>query len=130
MPSRFSSSLLALLALPVSGCLAIPCGNEIVRVEPSPGGRYDAVLFQRSCGATTGFTTQISVLPRGGRPTGSGNAFVADDDHGRARPGAWNGPLAEMAWLGPDRLLIRYAARSRIFKQAQPEVRITYREAH
>jgi len=103
------------------------CGSdEIVSVTSSPGGRFDAVLFQRSCGATTGFSTQISVVAHGERPTGRGDAFIADDDHGLARRGAWNGPWADVRWLGRDRLLVRYAARSRIFKQAQPEVRIVY----
>jgi hypothetical protein len=51
-------------------------------------------------------------------PSGGGNAFRADDDHGAAVDGRGGGPWAEMRWLGPDHLLIRYAAKSRIFKQA------------
>jgi len=105
----------------------MPCDNEVAQIAPARDGRFDAVLFQRSCGATTGFSTQISVLAHGERPTGAGNAFIADDDHGSARPGAWGGPWADVRWLGRGRLLVPYG--SRIFRQVQPEVprvRITY----
>jgi len=39
------------------------CGNTVYGVYPSPSFALKAVLFERSCGATTGFTTQISILP-------------------------------------------------------------------
>jgi hypothetical protein len=86
------------------------------------------VLFQRDCGATTGFSTHISVLDANDKPSGRGNAFIADDDHGAARVGDWEGSWAEMKWLSADRLLIRYAPKSRLFKQEQrvSGVTITY----
>jgi len=74
-------------------------------------------MFQRDCGATTGFSTQISILESGDQLAGSGNTFRADDDHGAARTGAWGGSWAEMNWLSKDQLLIRYAAHSRLFEQ-------------
>jgi hypothetical protein len=62
------------------------------------------------------------------KPKGSGNAFIADDDHGAARVGTWEGPWAEAKWLTPDHLLIRYAAKSRLFKRSDSVsgVKITY----
>jgi len=94
----------------------------------SPDGNHAAVLFQRDCGATTGFSTQISILDADGKPSGGGNAFVADDDHGAPRNGNWEGPWADMKWLSPKRLLIRYAAKSRLIKQKErvSGVNITY----
>jgi hypothetical protein len=94
----------------------------------SPDGSHIAVLFQRDCGATTGFSTQISILGTGDKLSGGGNAFRADDDHGIARAGDWGGSWAEMKWLSPDHLLIRYAAKSRLFKQDTnvSRVRISY----
>ena len=74
-------------------------------------------MFQRDCGATTGFSTQVSVLDSGDTLDGGGNTFRADDDHGTARTGAWGGSWAEIKWLSTDRLLIRYAAHSRLFEQ-------------
>ena len=74
-------------------------------------------MFQRNCGATTGFSTQIAIVGPGEQPSGVGNAFRTDD--------AW----AEMEWLAPDHLLIRYAEESRIYEQDDEVsgVRISYR---
>ncbi len=86
------------------------------------------MLFQRDCGTTTGFSTQLSVVADGEQASGSGNAFRADDDHGAAMAGEWGGPWAEDRWLAADHLLIRYAPKSRIFHQAAQigGVKITY----
>lgn len=104
----------ALLAL--TACSDTCANNLVTRVE-APDGRHSAALFQRDCGATSGFSTQISVLSAGEKMAGIGNAFRADDDHGAAVVGAWGGPWAETKWLSNEHLLIRYAGRSRIFEQ-------------
>ena len=44
---------------------------------------------------------------------------MADDDHGAAADGGWGGPWIAVTWLAPKHLLIRYAAKSRIFKKAE-----------
>lgn len=75
------------------------------------------MLFQRDCGATSGFSTQISILDAGEAVAGTGNAFVADDAHGTARIGEWGGPWAEVEWLSSSRLLVRYAAKARVFEK-------------
>ncbi|NCQ48226.1 MAG: hypothetical protein GW800_05015 [Sphingomonadales bacterium] len=108
--------------LTAAACLALgacsdSCSNEVVTRIISPDGQREAVMFQRDCGATTGFSTQISVLESGDPLSGGGNTFRADDDHGAARIGAWGGSWAEMNWLSTDQLLIRYAANSRLFEQ-------------
>jgi len=95
------------------------CGNTIVTSKEAPDARHAAVLFQRNCGATTGFSTQISVLNAGKQPTGSGNAFNADDDHGAAQAAPWGGPWAELVWLSPSRLLVRYDAMARVFQRSE-----------
>ena len=89
-------------------------------------------MFQRDCGATTGFSTQVSVVAQGEQPSGSGNAFRADDDHGAAAAGTWGGPWAEIRWLAPDQLLIRYAAKSRLFEQEDEVsgIRISYQQVN
>jgi hypothetical protein len=97
-----------------SGC-SDACRNDVVAIAPSPGGKHQVAMFSRDCGATTGRSTQISVLGAAEAPSGSGNAFVAD---GGTTPTAWGGPWAEMAWLAPDRLQIRYDSRARLFKKA------------
>jgi hypothetical protein len=110
-----------------AGC-SDPCGNTIVSSITDPSGRNSATLFQRDCGATTGFSTQISILESGESLSGSGNTFVADDGHGAADAAPWGGPWAEMKWLSSDQLLIRYDASSRTFMQdgSVEGVRVTF----
>ena len=108
------------LALPILlGACSDICDNTVISRTPSPDGKHDAVLFQRDCGATTGFSTQISLTSIGDAVVKGGNIFVADADHGTARAGDWGGPWAEAEWLSSDRLLIRHAAKSRIFENRQ-----------
>ena len=55
------------------------CGNEIFQEVYSPDNEYKAVVFQRDCGATTGFSTQISILKAPAKlPNESGNIFAMD----------------------------------------------------
>ena len=124
VPALFVFSVLVALAAFVSSCTDI-CSNEVIASALSPDGRYDAIIFQRDCGATTGFSTQISIVQHGDIPTASGNIFVADDDHGVAAAGAWGGPRAEVQWESADRLLVLYARGSRIFKQDRSRSGIT-----
>jgi len=72
-------------------------------------------LFQRDCGATTGFSTQISVMEPEEPLSGGGNVFVADANHGAAAAN-WGGPWAEIQWLSPTQLLIRHDEKARVFK--------------
>jgi hypothetical protein len=99
-----------------------PCGNQPLAEVRSPGGARKAVVFQRDCGATTGFTTQVSVLPPGGDlPDDGGNVFVADDDDGAAPAGPGGGPAVYVAWLDDTRMVIRHHPRARVFR-AEPRV--------
>jgi hypothetical protein len=118
---------LATTLLALSGC-SDSCENSPIRNAGAPGGLHTAVMFNRNCGATTGFSTQISVLAKGQQPTDGGNTFVADTDHGAAASGEWGGPWAEISWLALDHLLIRYAAKSRVFHQVGEVsgVRVSY----
>jgi hypothetical protein len=38
------------------------CGNKLIAQSLSGDKDYKAVMFQRDCGATTGFSTQFSIL--------------------------------------------------------------------
>lgn len=118
---------LLIVILILGGC-SDTCENTVVSRLLAPNERHEAVMFQRDCGATTGFSTQVSIIDPGGDASGVGNAFRADDDHGAARTGAWGGPWADMKWLSPDHLLVRFAAKSRLFEHDEDVsgVRITY----
>jgi hypothetical protein len=101
-----------------------PCGNQVVQVIPSPDGKLKAVVFERDCGATTEFSTQVSILPAGDKLLNDGgNLFVADD-HGAAPSGPGGGPRVGLAWTAKRQLLLRYDHSARVFKT---ENRVTVR---
>lgn len=102
----------------LSGCNDA-CQNQIVSETRSSDSQYSAVVFQRDCGATSAFTTQISILPPGEKPEGTGNVFVADDDHGTAPAGSWGGPWVSVKWLDSNHLQVTYAEGSRVFDQTE-----------
>ena len=102
----------------LSGC-GDACENQIVSETKSPDSQYSAVIFQRDCGATTGFTTQVSILPLGENPERSGNVFVADDNHGAAQVGSWGGPWVSVKWRNSSHLQVTYAKGSRVFDQTE-----------
>ena len=112
------------------GACSDACSNAIVSRVEAPDGRHTAVMFQRDCGATTGFSTQITLLETGDEPAGAGNAFVADTDHGAAAAGEWGGPWAEARWVDANHLLIRLAPNARIFTRREEVsgVRISYED--
>lgn len=93
------------------------CDNTPLAEVRSPSGTRKAVVFQRDCGATSGFSTQVSVLPAGEKlPNDGGNVFVADTDHGQAPSGPGGGPVVEVVWTAEDRLLIRHHRLARVFR--------------
>ncbi len=54
------------------------CANTIYQETHSPDKSHKAVVFERNCGATTGFSTQVSVLnPSEALPEGKGNTYIA-----------------------------------------------------
>jgi hypothetical protein len=93
------------------------CRNERIAEVPSPTSELKAVTFQRDCSATTGYSTQISILPiDAALPPEGGNVFVADTDHGRAPAGPDGGPTVTLEWSGPRELVISHHADARVFK--------------
>lgn len=109
-------ALVPVMAMLLAGGCSNACRNEVVSIATAPGGKHQVAMFSRDCGATTGYSTQVSVLDTGDAPTGAGNALVAD---GGTVATAWGGPWVEVAWLGPQRLLIRYDSRARIFQKPE-----------
>ncbi|NUO64271.1 MAG: hypothetical protein HOQ11_17710 [Gemmatimonadaceae bacterium] len=108
--------LIALGASPMLGACADGCADRMLTESPSPDGSREAVIFERACGATTGFSTQVSVVDAGRHPTGRGNVFIADTDHGLAPAGPGGGPEVRVRWLGPHTLEVRYHPRARVFQ--------------
>jgi hypothetical protein len=113
-------------------CSDVLCRNETVASLKSPDGKHRAILFMRECGATTDYTTQVSIVASSWSYHDIGNVFVADAYARDAKRGLWGGPWAEVAWISPQQLLVSYDAHSRVFTQNATVrgVHITYRAVH
>jgi len=111
--------LVAAVTTILSGCGSLDmCGNQVLQQVASPDGRFKAVIFERDCGATSGYSTQVSVLPSGTKlPNESGNVFVIDDSDGSARLGS-SGLRVWAKWLGARHLKIVYGAEETVFHNA------------
>lgn len=92
-----------------------PCENTIVQELVSPDGKKKVVVFERSCGATTGFSTQVSILPASAHARDAGNAFTADTNHGAAPAAEWGGPPVEVKWLTSRDVSLRHHPNARAF---------------
>lgn len=104
------------------------CENEELQTISTPEGQRKAIIFQRDCGATTGFNTQISILQANeGLPNEGGNTFIADTDHGQAASGP-KGPELNVQWQNDAELIVKYDKRMRIYRceQMVRGVRIKY----
>lgn len=72
------------------------CGNDPVNAVVSPNGEQIAIAFIRSCGATTPFYSQVSILGMPGHlPNEAGNIFSVEGKH----------PLS-LEWNGDEQLNI------------------------
>lgn len=55
------------------------CQNDVIQEVYSPDRRHKAIVYERNCGATTGWSTQISVIDGADSlPRRSGNVYKAD----------------------------------------------------
>lgn len=85
------------------------CGNAPFAEVLSPAGNLKAVVFERDCGATTRFSTQVSVIKATNTlQNEGGNLFIADTNHDAAPSGPGGGPAVRVVWLGPSALRIEY----------------------
>jgi hypothetical protein len=105
------------------------CGNEILADIPSPNGALRAVVFERDCGATTDFSTQVTILPVDAKlPDEGGSVFVADTNHGAAPSGEGGGPEVKVQWRSASQLSIAHHTEARVFlaRQRVEKVDVSY----
>jgi len=87
------------------------------------------VVFQRDCGATTGFSTQISMMKRDEKlPNKSGNLFIADTNHRKAPSSEGGDPEVKVNIISNNHIEILHHENARVFKnEVQWEgVKISY----
>ncbi|MES2568682.1 MAG: hypothetical protein V4710_01355 [Verrucomicrobiota bacterium] len=93
------------------------CGNDVLSEIVSPDGAHKAVIFRRDCGATTDYSTQISILPaHKPLPNQSGDVFISDF------------VTVQVTWSSVKSLVISYPADARVYRAAKifHDVAITY----
>ena len=97
------------------------CGNEAFQEIYSPGHKYKAVVFQRDCGATTGFTTQVSVLSANEElENEGGNAYIAKNHPNETK--------LKVIWLAEESLEIGNSDPKAFTKNNEVEgVSVTYK---
>jgi hypothetical protein len=84
------------------------CGNTVVVTELSPSRAMTAVLFERDCGATTGFSSQVSVLRADeDLPNAGGNVFAKNEAKG-GEATSWGGPFVALQWRDAHTLALKY----------------------
>src|SRR5689334_8930572 len=75
-------TLVLVTILGFSSCFQ--CENTVISQLDAPGGNLKAVVFERSCGATTDFATQVSIINQSEEiGVEAGNILSIDSDHGR-----------------------------------------------
>jgi hypothetical protein len=94
------------------------CGNTVEQTVASPSGQTKAVVFSRDCGATTGFSTQVSVLPADEElPNDGGNLLVLDGT-----------VPVELSWLSESSLAVGGIGNAKVFRQesAVAKIQVSY----
>lgn len=117
--------LFAVLGSTFSGCaflLRSSCGNTVKSEVRSPDGKYIATLFERDCGATTDFSTIVSIRE-------SSTEFKPDDLGVFVVKGQ---PKIDLAWDGEAglRLHCKACRAEEIFRQqrAWKDINISFQQ--
>jgi hypothetical protein len=103
------------------------CSNEALDISPSPNGDLEAVVFERACGATTGYGINVSILPAGSKANDAGNVFVAAADRSSQESRNIHRQV-RVRWLAPDSLHVERPPGMTLFHEASQlgDVRVTY----
>jgi len=102
------------------------CGNQVIEKIEINNTELNAVIFQRDCDATTGFSTQVSLINKNETlPNESGNIFIADTDHGNAPRGEGGGPEVKVKSISSNHIQILTHQNARIFKNEEKWKTIT-----
>jgi hypothetical protein len=97
--------------------------TEVVGDVPSPDGKWDVVLMVRNAGATTDYSTQLSIIPAGGQLSREialcrpGNVFIADGNHGAVAVNDKGFMHVDIVWQSPNLVLITFPSSARVFKR-------------
>jgi hypothetical protein len=105
------------------------CGNQIVEEVQSPNNKFKAVIFTRDCGATTGYSTQLSILEMTDQlENETGNTFILSDNVGDGLSFANGGARIGVIWTGDSALTVYFDNRTDFTSQETEiqDIKITY----
>lgn len=87
------------------------CNNQLEQQFVSENGLYKAVVFQRDCGATTGFSTQVSIIAADDEfcEHCMGDIMAADGHPGETQ--------LRLRWAGDRELLVLLPEKVKIYRR-------------
>jgi hypothetical protein len=94
----------------MQGIVGSMCGNQIVTEVSSLDNKYKLVVFVRDCGATTGSSTQVSILrnDKDLREDESGNVLIVSDNYFGSKRNDFGGADVNVKWIASRKVLIKY----------------------
>jgi hypothetical protein len=96
------------------------CANQIVDIKISPDKNFRAVTFIRDCGATTGFSTQLSIIKATDtfdKSDEKGNTLIMSDKIGDGLMDENGGAKIMANWTEDNKLVILYDSRTETAKR-------------
>jgi len=127
----FVGIFLTVFAVIVFSSFPDMCGNRIIKKINSPNKRNTIVIFERDCGATTNFSTQISIIRKGKKlENEKGNLFSADSDNGKAEVNKYGIIKVQANWIDEKHILIKFDKNAQIYerKNSLNGISVTYEE--
>lgn len=124
---RVCAPVLVVIAGLLTGSCGV-CANDVLERVPAPDNSVEVVVFQRDCGATTGFSTQASIGEINAR-TGNraGDIFIATTNNGAAPAGKGGGPELRVRWLDAGTIELAHHEKAWISKARTSHGRLTIR---
>ncbi len=113
-------SLVAIFILTIAFIFGDSCTNQIVDIQISPDKKYQVVTFTRECGATTGFSTQVSILKANDtfdKIDEKGNTLIMSDKIQNGLMDENGGARIRVNWTDANKLKILYDSRTETSKR-------------
>lgn len=120
--------VVAVTVLALDRLAASLCANELIETAISPDKQHKAILFERDCGATTDFSSQVSILDSDeDLPNAYGNTFIAEAERNGQRA-SWVGPWVEIKWRSPNELEVSYDRTAEVYEKYETveSIRVIY----
>nr|WP_315228061.1 hypothetical protein [uncultured Limnohabitans sp.] len=119
--------LLGLFFLIFGGCVALldsvmdnMCEYSVIEQIPSPSGKWNAVVFQIDCGATTDFNSHVSIVAadvdtftKNSMPQ---SFFAIDSNHGLAPQSKNGAPDVRITWKDEHTLEVQHHRFARLIR--------------